>query len=57
MVRYDDLLSFCSPYHIYNKCLDFTDILAFEINVHYMLSIIFQKVPEADPLALAYYAC
>ena len=34
---YGDLLSFCSPCHVYSRCLDFTDILAIEIDVHYMI--------------------
>ena len=57
--------------HVYCRCLDFTDILALEIDVHYMIfclqnslkfnpsASIFQKFPEGlppDPLALACYA-
>ena len=70
--NYDNLLSFCSPYHLYSRCLAFTDILALEIDVHYMIfrlqnslrfnlrASIFQKFPGGhvlDPLALACYAC
>ena len=74
MARYDDLLSFCSPYHImFIACrrLDFTDTLALEIDMHYMLMIfclqnslrfnlrasIFLGGMPPDPLALACYAC
>ena len=40
LARYDDLLS-CSPYHVYSKFLDFTDILALEI-----MYILIPKFPQ-----------
>ena len=56
-----NLLSFCSLYHV--MCLDFTDILALDIEVHYPLPSKFPQIQSQsiyyldsmppDPLVLA----
>ena len=68
--NYDNLLSYSVLcIHVYSRCLDFTDILALEINIHCMIfclqnslrfnlrASIFQKFPGGMPPDSLAFAC